>query len=93
LTEEAPAAEERALRAEAALRAALQERNQLWAELQKRRSTEQDLAFWRNRAEDMERSRWWRAGAPLRLVKRVLSDPAAALSDSCGALRERRRLK
>lgn len=93
MTEEEPTAEERAVQAEAALQAALQERNKLWAELQERHSTDQDLAFWRGRAEDIERSRWWRAGAPLRLAKRVLADPAAALSDSAGALRERRRTR
>ena len=93
MTEEELTAEERAVRAEAALEAALQERNQLWAELQERHATDQDLAFWHDRAKDIERSRWWRAGAPLRLAKRALADPAAALSDSASALRERRRPK
>lgn len=86
-------AEERAARAEAALQAALEERNRLWAELQRHRANDQDVAFWRDRAQGIERSRWWRAGVPLRLAKRVLSDPAAALSDSSSALRQRRRRK
>jgi hypothetical protein len=86
-----PGAEERAARAEEALQAALEERNRLWEELQRRSSVEQDLAYWRDRAQGMESSRWWRLGTPLRLTKRVLADPAAALSDAAGALRERRR--
>jgi hypothetical protein len=91
VSEETPSAEERAARAEEALREALEERNRLWQELQERRATEQDLAYWRGRSESIEGSRWWRLGAPLRLLKRVLADPATALSDAAGALRERRR--
>ena len=91
MNEEAPGAEQRAARAEEALREALEERNRLWQELQERRSVEQDLAYWRSRAESIEGSRWWRLGAPLRLAKRVFADPATAFSDAAGALRERRR--
>lgn len=91
--EDAPTAEDRAARAEAALQDALRERNELWAELQQRSSVDQDLAFWRDRAQGIERSRWWRAGAPLRMAKRVLADPVAALSDSSSALRKRRRAR
>jgi hypothetical protein len=74
-----------------ALREALEERNRLWEELQARNAADQELAYWRGRAHDIEGSRWWRAGAPLRIAKRVLADPAAALSDAAGHLRERRR--
>jgi hypothetical protein len=86
-----PPAEERAARAEEALREALAERNRLWEQLQERNAADQELAYWRGRAQDIERSRWWRAGAPLRIAKRVMADPAAALSDAAGHLRERRR--
>jgi hypothetical protein len=73
------------------LREALEERNRLWAELQRRRVVEEDLAYWRARAEDIERSRWWRAGAPLRLAKRILADPPGTLEQLAFGLRERRR--
>jgi hypothetical protein len=76
---------------EAALREALEERNRLWEELQRRRSVEEDLAYWRSRAEDLEQSRWWRAGAPLRLLKRILADPAETLEQLAFGFRERRR--
>jgi hypothetical protein len=71
--------EGRAERAERALEEALEERNRLWEELQQRESQEEDLAYWRDRAQDIERSRWWRAGRPLRLAKRAVRDPTAAL--------------
>ena len=71
--------EGRAIRAEEALEEALAERNQLWQELQRRASAEEDLAYWRTRAENMERSRWWRMGKPFRLAKRALRDPQTAL--------------
>ena len=73
------------------LRDALEERNRLWEQLQERNATEQELGYWRGRAQDIEGSRWWRAGAPLRIAKRVMADPAAALSDAAGHLREKRR--
>jgi hypothetical protein len=84
-------AEERAERAEEALRDAVEERNRLWHELQERRSAEQDVAYWRERASDIERSRWWRAGFPLRYVKRFLEDPAGMLEGRAHAIRRRRR--
>jgi hypothetical protein len=74
-----------------ALQEALEERNRLWEELQRRRSVEEDLAYWRGRAQDIERSRWWRAGAPLRLAKRILDDPPGTLEQLAFGLRERRR--
>jgi hypothetical protein len=84
-------AEERAERAEEALRDAVEERNRLWHELQELRSAEQDVAYWRERASDIERSRWWRAGFPLRYVKRFLEDPAGMLEGRAHAIRRRRR--
>ena len=45
--------EERARRAEEALAAALDERNRLWDELQRRNSTEADAEYWRTRAQDI----------------------------------------
>jgi hypothetical protein len=84
-------ADERAARAEAALDEALAERNRLWEQVQEQGAAGDEAAYWRERAESIERSRWWRAGAPLRIAKRVLADPAAALSDAAGHLRERRR--
>jgi hypothetical protein len=84
-------AEERAERAEAALRDAVEERNRLWHELQERRSAEEDVAYWRKRASDIERSRWWRAGFPLRYVRRFLEDPAGMLEGRAYAIRRRRR--
>jgi hypothetical protein len=84
-------AEERAERTEEALRDAVEERNRLWHELQERRSAEQDVAYWRERASDIERSRWWRAGFPLRYVKRFLEDPAGMLEGRAHAIRRRRR--
>ena len=63
-------AEERARRAEAELAAAVEERNRLWAELQEKNAAEAEADYWRKRASDIERSRWWRAGFPLRYLKR-----------------------
>ena len=83
--------EERARRAEEALAAALDERNRLWDELQRRNSTEADVEYWRTRAQDIERSRWWRAGFPLRYLKRFASDPAGMLEGRAAAIRRRRR--
>ena len=91
MSEDALRAEERAARAEQALREALEERSRLWEELQRRNSADEELAYWRGRAQDIEGSRWWRAGLPLRLAKRLMADPAGALSDAAGALRGRRR--
>lgn len=73
------------------LREALEERNRLWDELQRRRSLEEDLAYWRTRAEDIEGSRWWRAGRPLRLAKRMLADPPGTLQAIADELRRSRR--
>ncbi len=67
------------------------ERNRLWAELQRRNAVEADMEYWRSRATDIERSRWWRAGWPLRVVKRFLDDPAGMLEGRASAIRERRR--
>jgi len=83
--------DERARRAEEALAAAVEERNRLWAELQRQNATEADAEYWRNRAADVERSRWWRAGFPLRYVKRFVSDPAGMLEGRAAAIRRRRR--
>ena len=69
----------------------LAERNELWAELQRRNAMEADLDYWRSRAEGIERSRWWRAGMPLRYAKRFVSDPAGMLEGRAAAIRRRRR--
>jgi hypothetical protein len=61
------------------IREVLEERNRLWEELQRRASAEEELDYWRRRAHDIERSRWWRAGKPFRVAKRALRDPQAAL--------------
>jgi hypothetical protein len=74
-----------------ALHEVLEERNRLWEELQQRRAVEADLEYWRARAEDLEGSRWWRAGAPFRLAKRVLADPPTTLEQIAFRLKERRR--
>jgi hypothetical protein len=49
------------------------------------------VAYWRERASDIERSRWWRAGFPLRYVRRFLEDPAGMLEGRAHAIRRRRR--
>jgi hypothetical protein len=82
---------ERARRAEEALAAALEERNRLWAELQRRNATEAEAEYWRKRVADVESSRWWRAGFPIRYVKRFVSDPAGMLEGRAAAIRRRRR--
>jgi hypothetical protein len=61
------------------LRAALEERNRLWEQLQAREARDLELEYWRERATAMEASLSWRLTAPLRLVQRVLEDPAEAL--------------
>jgi hypothetical protein len=76
---------------ETALSEALEERNRLWEELQRRRAVEADLEYWRSRTRDIERSRWWRAGAPLRVAQRILAQPATTLEQIAFRLRERRR--
>lgn len=83
--------EERATRAEAALAQALEERNRLWEELQTDRSDALELEHWRGRAAEMEASRWWRAGAPLRLASKVLRDPAMAVKVLSWRLSQARR--
>jgi hypothetical protein len=85
-----PSVEDRAERAERALEEALEERNRLWEELQRRKSQEEDLAYWRGRAQDIERSRWWRAGRPLRLARCALQDPAVAFEALARRLRPTR---
>jgi hypothetical protein len=84
-------AEERARRAEAELAAVVEERNRLWAELQEKNATEAEAEYWRKRAGDIERSRWWRAGFPLRYLKRFRKDPAGMLEGRAAAIRRRRR--
>lgn len=69
----------------------LAERNELWAELQRRNAVEADVEYWRQRAQDIEGSRWWRAGAPLRYLKRFVKDPAGMLEGRAAAIRRRRR--
>jgi hypothetical protein len=91
VSEPTPDPVERARRAEEALAAAVDERNRLWAELQRKNAAEADAEYWRNRAADLERSRWWRAGFPLRYVKRFMRDPAGMLEGRAEAIRRRRR--
>ncbi|HEV7847362.1 MAG TPA: hypothetical protein VGO83_14005 [Thermoleophilaceae bacterium] len=83
--------EERARRAEEALAEVTRERNRLWAELQSRNAAEADIEYWQNRASDIERSRWWKAGFPLRYAKRFVKDPAGMLEGRAAAIRRRRR--
>jgi hypothetical protein len=83
--------EERARRAEEALEEVVAERNRLWAELQRRNAVEADLEYWQGRASDIERSRWWRMGFPLRYMKRFRKDPAGMLEGRAAAIRRRRR--
>lgn len=75
------------------LERAIEERNRLWAELQEKNAVEADLEYWKSRAADMERSRWWRAGFPLRYLKRFVDDPAGMLEGRAFAIRRRRRGK
>jgi len=91
VSEQSLDAEERARRAEAELAAAVEERNRLWAELQEKNATEAEADYWRKRAADIEQSRWWRAGFPLRYLKRFRSDPAGMLEGRAAAIRRRRR--
>ena len=91
MSDEATDPEERARRAEEALEEAIAERNRLWAELQRRNAMEADLEYWRGRAADIERSRWWRMGFPLRYMKRFRRDPAGMLEGRAAAIRRRRR--
>jgi len=84
-------AEERAARAEAALAGALEERNRLWSELQAHRSDERELEHWRGRVREIEASRWWRAGAPLRLASKVKRDPSMAVKVLTWRLSQARR--
>jgi hypothetical protein len=91
VSEQALDPEERARRAEEALERAVEERNRLWEELQRAGAAEADLEYWRNRAADIERSRWWKAGFPFRYMKRFLDDPAGMLEGRAHAIRRRRR--
>jgi hypothetical protein len=63
---DAVSAEERAARAESALEEALAERNELWAELQRRVSAERELEHYRNAYHHLLHSHSWRVTAPLR---------------------------
>ena len=74
-----------------ALEQAIEERNRLWAELQRKNAVEADLEYWQNRAADLERSRWWRAGFPLRYLKKWVDDPAGMLEGRAFAIRRGRR--
>ena len=69
----------------------LAERNELWAELQRRRSLEQEAAYWRDYAADIERSRWWKLGKPLRIMKRFRENPARTLEEAAFDLKDRNR--
>jgi hypothetical protein len=73
------------------LEQAIEERNRLWAELQRKNAVEADLEYWQQRAADLERSRWWRAGFPLRYLKKWVNDPAGMLEGRAYAVRRRRR--
>jgi hypothetical protein len=84
---EAGRAEERTERAEAALQLALAERNRLWEELQRRTAQERELEHLRRRLAEIEGSAWWRAGAPLRLLRRALADPVLAVEVLLARLR------
>ena len=91
MSEQATDPEERARRAEEALEEVVADRNRLWAELQRRNAVEADLEYWRGRAADIERSRWWKLGSPLRYMKRFKTDPAGRLVGRAAAIRRRRR--
>jgi hypothetical protein len=78
-------------RTEEALAEAIEERNRLWAELQRKNSVEADLEYWRRRATDLERSRWWRLGKPFRVMKKLRRDPAGMLEGRAHKIRKRRR--
>jgi hypothetical protein len=69
----------------------LAERNRLWAELQRQRALEQEAAYWRDYAAGIERSRWWKLGKPLRILKRFREDPARTLDEAAFDLRNRNR--
>lgn len=73
------------------LKELLEERNRLWEELQRKNAVEADLAYWRARASDIEQSRWWRLGKPLRLAKRLIANPADTLEELSYGIRDRRR--
>jgi hypothetical protein len=91
VSEQPAGPEERARRAEEALEEVVAERNRLWAELQRRNAVEADLEYWRGRTADIERSRWWKLGFPLRYMKRFKRDPAGMLEGRAAAIRRRRR--
>jgi hypothetical protein len=59
-------AEEQAKRAESALEESLAERNELWAELQRRISVERELEHYRHAYHRLVHSNSWRLTAPLR---------------------------
>jgi len=83
--------EERLQRAEEALAEMTEERNRLWAELQRKNALEADLDYWRERASGIERSRWWKAGKPFRVMKIFRRDPAGVLDSQAAKIRRRRR--
>lgn len=77
--------------ARAALEEAIEERNRLWKTLAKQRADERELAHWRTYAQGIEGSLWWRAGAPLRALKRLVRDPLPTLKALGRRLEDRRR--
>lgn len=73
-----------------ALRQALEERNRLWQRLEEHRAQDAELAHWRARVDEMERSLSWRITAPLRLLQRALADPGYTLRWLAWRLRQLR---
>lgn len=63
---------ERLRQAEALLAEANADKARLWAELNERRATDDELAAVRQMVDEMRGSLSWRLTAPLRSVKRVL---------------------
>lgn len=62
----------------------LEERNRLWAELQRARALEREAEHWRSRALALEASITWRASEPLR---RLIRDPLGTLVSMARRLR------
>jgi hypothetical protein len=63
--------EQRALRAEAALEEALEERNRLWDELHRHKAQEREVEALTEKVARMESSLSWRVPKPIRVAKRV----------------------
>ena len=92
MSEPATDPEERARRAEEALAAARRGAQPAVGGAPARGTPSRPtLEYWRERASDIERSRWWRLGFPLRYLKRFRSDPAGMLEGRAAAIRRRRR--